>query len=98
MAKPLIEGQTVAAITTFRNKAKAVFDPVAVRFNIEDSLGGVTVYEDTTRLSEGVYSRDFVLTSGGTWWFRNEGLDSDGNVIAVDQEPFEVESKRPFKS
>lgn len=97
MAKPLIEGQTVDAITTFRNKKGEVFDPFSVRFNIEDSKGAVTVYEATTRLSEGVYSQNFVLTSGGTWWFRNEGLDSDGNVVAVDQEPFEVESKRPFK-
>jgi hypothetical protein len=97
VAKPLIEGQTVDVTTTFRDKTGKVFDPFAVRFNIEDSKGAVTVYTETTRLKEGVYSQEFVLTSGNTWWFRNEGLDSDGNVIAVDQEPFEVESKRPFK-
>jgi hypothetical protein len=96
--KPLLVGQTVKATTTFKTEAGTVFDPHSVVFNIADPTGKVTAYSAPQHVSTGVYAEEFVLTTGGTWWFRNEGLDETGAVVAVDQAPFEVESERPFTS
>jgi hypothetical protein len=92
----LIEGLRVKMTATFRDETKEPFDPETVRFTVEDGDGNVVVYEDTSRVGPGVYDRQLDLTASGTWWYRNEGLDAEGNVVAVDQGPFEVASRRPF--
>ncbi len=100
MPEALFPGQTVKAATTFRNEEGKPFDPHTVTFNIAHLVGGQWSVQQyaPTRLSLGVYTLEFVLVVGGTWWYRNIGLNEANEVMAVSQAPFEVEPETPFTS
>lgn len=92
MAKLLV-GQLLRAKTTFSStptKPYVLFDPQGGSlFKFKDPKGGASSVAGT-RDSLGMFEARVPLTLAGTWWFRSEGHDAEGNVIAVDEGPFEV--------
>lgn len=91
MEEPILVGQLTEARTTFRNREKVVFDPTSVVVKIKDPTGAVIVYSEPVRVDEGIYYQDFTPPVSGTWWYRVEGLNGEGEAVAISEGPIEVE-------
>jgi hypothetical protein len=87
----ILVGQLTEARTTFTNREGDVFDPTSVVVKIKDPTGAVTAYGSPTRVSEGIYYQDFTPAVSGTWWYRVEGLNGEGEAVAISEGPIEVE-------
>jgi len=88
---PLFVGQRLRTHTVVTNELTGEkFAPQGGGlFKIKDPEGNVTSHTATSS-TPGTFEATFSLTTDGTWWGRFEGYDSEANIIAADEFPFEV--------
>lgn len=86
----------ISTSTVFTNAAAAAFDPDAVRGKFKDPSGNVTTYVYGTdaqlvRDGTGEYHFDIDVDEAGTWYYRIEGEQTNGDYRGADEGTFEVE-------
>ena len=83
-------GQPLEAKTTVERDGTPV-DASSAEYEFRSQAGAITKEEAPEHPSTGTYAQQFTPTESGTWWLRFVAKDSSGDVIAVDELPFEVE-------
>lgn len=82
-------GSVILLATAFRTAKRVLVDPTVVTLYIRGADGTEITYTNTdiTKISTGVYNRQFYPDTSGVWKYRWEGK---GEVIAANEKSFEV--------
>lgn len=86
----------VSTSTEFTNASSVAFDPDVVRGKFKDPSGNVTTYvygTDTELVKDatGEYHFDINVDESGTWYYRIEGEQTNGDYRGADEGTFEAE-------
>ena len=85
MPNTYVQGAIVRLTGKFRDEDGVLADPAIVTLKVENPQGNEATYTDAVKESTGIYYRDVIVATDGSWHYRWEGVYGQ-----VDEEEFYV--------